>query len=99
MWLFFSYSLLSGRENKRREKDEDRCGITADCQKPGNDEPTIETKKKKGEKKMMILFSREEIVYEMILGSYCPIVSNIFFQHFLPTHIHISLYIYVPSDY
>ncbi len=49
--FFFSYSLLSGRENKRREKDEDRCGITADCQKPGNDEPTTETKKKKKEKK------------------------------------------------
>jgi len=30
---FFSYSLLSGRENKRREKDEDRCNIIADYQK------------------------------------------------------------------
>lgn len=36
---FFSYSLLSNRENKRRRKrDEDRSGITADRQKPGNDE-------------------------------------------------------------
>jgi len=47
---------------------------------------------------MMILFSREEIVYETSLDSYCPVVrvvSNIFFQHFLPTHSHISPYLYI----
>jgi len=48
---FFSYSLLSGRENKRREKDEDRCNIIADYQKSGKDELQKRRRKKKWRKK------------------------------------------------
>ena len=32
---------------RKREKDGDRCGITADCQKSGNDEHEKKTKRKK----------------------------------------------------
>jgi hypothetical protein len=49
---FFSLALFFLIERvKDEKKDEDRCGITADCQKSGNDELQKRREKKKNREK------------------------------------------------
>jgi hypothetical protein len=48
---FFFYFFLTERIKDEKKNDEDRCGITADCQKSGDDELQNRRRKKKEKKK------------------------------------------------